>query len=133
MEKKIKIFISICVVFFFLLDGSKFRNGNSYQDRLFTTKGNLDKGNFDLGGFNFKFGGNIKDIRYWNRYRLGFPLKATTIDHQVEAKIIQGRIESDALIINGILCFIFLFVLNLVYKLAKFIYGKVINRSAENT
>jgi hypothetical protein len=46
---------------------------NAYQERLFTTEGKIDRNNDKIGGLTFKFGGNTKDIKVWERFRLGYP------------------------------------------------------------
>lgn len=114
MRKKIKIFIKIIVILFFIFYTESTYTDNTYQDMLYSTKGKVDRNNDKFGGLTFKFGGNIDDIKPWKRIRIGYPIKAITIDYQNESKITQGRIHIDMVIINLVCAVIILFLLKWV-------------------
>lgn len=94
---------------------------SAYQDMLFTTKDKIDRNNDKVGGYTFKFGGTIDDIRVWNRYKLGYPFSAIVIDKQDESKITQGRIQVDYIIINLVFGFFLILFLKLISKIFKLI------------
>ena len=52
-----------------------------YQDMLFTTEGKIDRNNDKFGGICFKIGGNIEDIKVWERYKFGYPFSAITVSY----------------------------------------------------
>ena len=98
---------------------------NTYQDMLFTTKGKIDRNNDKFGGITFKIGGNIDDIKLWERFHIGYPLRAITIDHQSKSKITQGRIEIDAIIVNVIFAIGLILVLKLLSVPFRFIKNTI--------
>lgn len=86
---------------------------------LYTTKDKVDRNNDKFGGYTFKFGGNIEDIQLWDRYRIGYPISAVTIDHNVKSKITQGRIHIDCIVINLAIGFVLILVFNIILKILK--------------
>lgn len=120
-------FTKIFIVLFFLLNPKKHQTYNTYQNSLFTTKGKIDRNNEEFGGITFKFGGYIEDIKPWERYRIGYPLKATTIDHQKESKITQGRIEIDAVLVNLLFAAISIILITLIIRPPKTVTKAIIN------
>ncbi|WP_300668888.1 hypothetical protein [Soonwooa sp.] len=100
---------------------------NTYQDMLFTTKDKIDKNNDKFSGYTFKYGGNIKDIQPWNRYKIGYPYSAITIDNQVKNKITQGRIQIEYIIINLVFGGFIILLFNIVIKIFTRIKGVIDN------
>lgn len=114
--------IGILILLFVIFHTETNGLSSTYQESLFTTKDKIDRNNDKIGGYTFKFGGNINDIQYWDRYRIGYPLGAVTIDINKKAKITQGRIQTDAVIFNlifGLILFIVSKVLAKVIKAVK--------------
>lgn len=118
---KYKIFIKILIFLFCFFYFQKTSMSSAYQDMLFTTKDKIDRNNDKVGGYTFKFGGTIDDIRVWNRYKLGYPFSAIVIDKQDESKITQGRIQVDYIIINLVFGFFLILFLKLISKIFKLI------------
>jgi hypothetical protein len=73
------------------------QQGYSYQNFLWTSE--WMKAEYPSSGFRFEFG-RIDDALMWNRVRLGFPLGATTIDSRFSDHVLQGRVETTALLFN---------------------------------
>jgi hypothetical protein len=111
----IGILIVLLVIFYTKATGLS----NTYQDSFFTTEGKIDRNNDKIGGYTFKFGGTIEDIQHWERYRMGYPLGAVTIDHNQKAKITQGRIQTDAIIFNLIFGLILFILSKILLKILK--------------
>ncbi len=91
-----------------------------YQDMLFTTEGQIDRNNDKFGGICFKIGGNIEDIKVWERYKFGYPFSAITTDYQRESKIFQCRIQYDYIFLN---IFLVSIIVVPIYFLLKIIYN----------
>lgn len=111
----IGILIVLFVIFYTKVTGLS----NTYQDSLFTTEGKIDRNNDKIGGYTFKFGSTVKDIQHWDRYRIGYPLGAMTIDRNEKAKIAQGRIQTDAVIFNLIFGFILFILSKILLRILK--------------
>lgn len=94
-----------------------------YQDMLFTTEGKIDRNNDKFGGICFKIGGNIEDIKVWERYKFGYPFSAITTDYQRESNIFQCRIQYDYIFLNiffvSIIAFPIYFILKIIYNFFK--------------
>ncbi len=98
-KNKILNIIRILILFFTLFYTEIIYDlSNTYQESLFTTKDQIDRNNDKFTGYTFKLGGNIEDIQPWNRYKIGYPYSAVTIDNQVKNKITQGRINLNILL-----------------------------------
>ena len=50
-------------------------------------------------GFLFRFG-EVEGALVWNRIRLGLPLGAITIDSRLGDGVVQGRVETTAVLLN---------------------------------
>jgi len=57
------------------------------------------KKEYPTPGFIFQFG-KIEGAFLWHRTRLGFPLGAITIDSRMKDHVIQGRVETRAILFN---------------------------------
>lgn len=116
--KKAKKIIGILIILFVLFYTEYRGFSRGYQDLLFTSKDKTDR----VGGYTFKFGGNVDDVESWERYRIGYPSGAVTIDHNEKAKITQGRIETGAIIVNlifGLIAFVLSIVILKVMRAFK--------------
>jgi hypothetical protein len=76
------------------------KQGYSYQEFLWTSSWMKDQ--CPSQGFIFRYG-EVDGALMWRRVRLGFPLGATTIDSRVSDSVIQGRIETSAILLNLII------------------------------
>lgn len=76
---------------------NKMRHDNHYQHFLWTSE--WMKNEYPSPGFIFQFG-KIEGALMWHRTRLGFPLGAVTIDSRMKDHVIQGRVETRAILFN---------------------------------
>jgi hypothetical protein len=76
------------------------QQGLSHQEFLWTSE--WMKTEYPTPGFRIEIG-HTSGALMWNRARLGFPLGATTIDSRISDGVIQGRVETSALLFNVLL------------------------------
>lgn len=76
------------------------KQGISYQRYLWTSE--WMKETYPSYGFLFKIG-EVEGALVWDRLRLGFPLGAITIDSRLTDKVVQGRVETGAIIFNSLI------------------------------
>ena len=73
------------------------KQGYSYQEFLWTSE--WMKREYPSYGFLFK-SGHVEGALMWNRTRLGFPFGAATIDTRLSDGVVQGRVETGAMLLN---------------------------------
>lgn len=94
MKARYILLIGLTVALFF----PRFeQQGLSYQESLWTSEWMKER--YPSSGFLFRVG-EVDEARMWNRLRLGFPLGAVTIDSRFSDQVIQGRVETGAVLFN---------------------------------
>lgn len=76
-----------------------FDKQQAYQDFLWTARRDW----WQAGGWQYDNAVEVTGIAEWDRLRLGFPLKATTLDRRSEEGAWQMRIEDRCLYLNLIM------------------------------